>query len=209
MTSLARTEQPATKRPTLSPSSRPGSPAAAAWPPSTAGVAHGFVQGNLAILPRKARRPFHRFCQLNPKPCPIIGMSDVGIRSIPALGVDLDIRTDVPRYRVWRDGEVVEEPTDVTAHWRDDLVDLRARLLVLVRGGAARRRACRSATSSSNVRVPMYRTNIACGAAGSVRRSDGGVDAAVQAGGCDPRGADHLALIPPCTARPCISAIRI
>ncbi|MDH8458201.1 DUF1445 domain-containing protein, partial [Klebsiella pneumoniae] len=65
---------------------------------------------------------FHRFCQLNPKPCPIIGMSEVGDPRIPALGVDLDLRTDLPRYRIWRDGKLVEEPTDIMAHWRDDLV---------------------------------------------------------------------------------------
>src|SRR5262245_56679927 len=89
---------------------------------STAGVAPGFVQGNLAILPAEYASDFHRFCQLNPKPCPIIGMSDVGNPHIPALGADLDIRTDVPRYRVWRDGEVADEATDILAYWRDDLV---------------------------------------------------------------------------------------
>src|ERR1700694_5845675 len=67
---------------------------------STAGIANGFVQGNLAILPEKLAASFHRFCQLNPKPCPIIGMSDVGDPRIPSLGIDLDIRTDLPRYRV-------------------------------------------------------------------------------------------------------------
>ena len=61
---------------------------------TTAGVANGFVQGNLAILPEKLAGAFHRFCQLNPKPCPIIGMSDVGDPKIPSLGIDLDIRTD-------------------------------------------------------------------------------------------------------------------
>ena len=89
---------------------------------STAGVANGFVQGNLAILPEKLAASFHRFCQLNPRPCPIVGISDVGDPKIPALGLDLDIRTDLPRYRIWREGEVVEEPTDITAYWRDDLV---------------------------------------------------------------------------------------
>src|SRR5215831_7070629 len=89
---------------------------------TTAGVANGFIQGNLAILPEKFAAAFHRFCQLNPKPCPIIGMSDAGDPHIPALGLDLDIRTDLPRYRVWRDGEVIDEPTDILAHWRDDLV---------------------------------------------------------------------------------------
>ena len=89
---------------------------------TTAGVANGFVQGNLAILPEKLAASFHRFCQLNPKPCPVIGMSDVGNPRIPSLGLDLDIRTDLPRYRVWRHGEVVEEPTDIMEYWRDDLV---------------------------------------------------------------------------------------
>ena len=89
---------------------------------TTAGVANGFVQGNLAILPEKLSASFHRFCQLNPKPCPVIGMSDVGDPRIPSLGIDLDIRTDLPRYRIWRDGAVVEEPTDIMAHWRADLV---------------------------------------------------------------------------------------
>src|SRR3974390_704568 len=83
---------------------------------TTAGIANGFVQGNLAILPEKQAGDFHRFCQLNPKPCLIIGMSDVGNPKTPALGFDLDIRTDLPRYRLWRDGEVVEEPTDIMAH---------------------------------------------------------------------------------------------
>src|SRR5664279_4082094 len=67
---------------------------------STAGIAPGYVQGNLAILPEKLAASFHRFCQLNPKPCPVIGMSEVGNPKIPSLGIDLDIRTDLPRYRV-------------------------------------------------------------------------------------------------------------
>jgi uncharacterized protein YcsI (UPF0317 family) len=128
---------------------------------STAGIANGFVQGNLAILPEKLASSFHRFCQLNPKPCPIIGMSEVGDPRIPALGIDLDIRTDVPRYRVWRDGEVVDEPSDIMAHWRDDLV---AFVLgcsfsfeeALMEEGLPIRHIER------RVRVPMYRTNIAC-----------------------------------------------
>ena len=132
---------------------------------STAGVANGFVQGNLAILPEKLAGAFHRFCQLNPKPCPIIGMSDVGDPRIPSLGIDLDIRTDVPRYRVWRDGEVVEEPTDIMAHWRDDLV-------AFVLGCSFSFEEALMADDlpirhiECGVRVPMYRTNIACSPSG-------------------------------------------
>ncbi len=74
---------------------------------------------------------------------------------------DIDVRTDVPRYRVWRHGELVDEPTDIARAVARRPGVLRARLLVLVRGGAAQRRHRRCATSSSGCNVPMYRTNIA------------------------------------------------
>ncbi len=88
----------------------------------TAGLAPGYVQGNLAILPRDWAEDFLRFCQANPKPCPVLGVSDAGDAAIPVLGADLDIRTDLPRYRVWRDGALVDEPRDISALWREDLV---------------------------------------------------------------------------------------
>ncbi len=88
----------------------------------TSGLAPGYVQGNLAILPHDYAEDFLRFCQANPKPCPLLGVSEAGDPAIPALGADLDIRTDIPRYRVWRDGEAIDEPRDVKAVWRDDLV---------------------------------------------------------------------------------------
>src|ERR1700694_4350245 len=88
----------------------------------TAGVAPGFVQGNLAILPRDWADEFLRFCLANPKPCPLLGISEPGSPRLPSLGADLDIRTDLGRYRVWRDGELCGEPTDICDLWRDDLV---------------------------------------------------------------------------------------
>lgn len=88
----------------------------------TAGLAPGYVQGNLAILPRDWAEEFLRFCQFNPKPCPLIGVSEAGDPNIPALGADLDLRTDIPRYRVWKDGDLVDEPQDLMSVWRDDLV---------------------------------------------------------------------------------------
>src|SRR5437763_2255360 len=166
MISLARMEQKPVGTPSgLSPSVAARHACRAGTASSTAGVAPGYVQGNLAILPEKLAASFHRFCQLNPKPCPVIGMSDVGDPRIPALGIDLDIRTDLPRYRVWRDGEIVEEPTDIMAHWRDDLV---AFVLgcsfsfeeALLEEGLPIRHIER------DVRVPMFRTNIACSPAG-------------------------------------------
>ena len=165
MTSLARTERPSHDTADLSPSVAARHACRSGMAGTTAGVANGFVQGNLVILPEKLAASFHRFCQLNPKPCPIIGMSDAGDPGIPALGIDLDIRTDLPRYRVWRDGEVVEEPTDIMAHWRDDLVafvigcSYSFEEALLAEGLPIRH-------IERNVRVPMFRTNIACGSAG-------------------------------------------
>lgn len=131
----------------------------------TAGVAPGYVQGNLAIVPEDLAASFHRFCQLNPKPCPIIGMSEVGDPRIPALGIDLDIRTDIPRYRVWRDGELSEEPTDIMAHWRDDLVAFVIGCSfsfeeALIADGLKIRHI------EEKRNVPMYRTNVPCASAG-------------------------------------------
>jgi uncharacterized protein YcsI (UPF0317 family) len=88
----------------------------------TANLAPGFVQANLAILPRQFAYDFLLFCQRNPKPCPLLGVSDAGSIILDALGHDLDIRQDVPRYRVWRNGELVDEPTHISDIWRDDLV---------------------------------------------------------------------------------------
>ena len=88
----------------------------------TSGLAPRHVQGNVVILPADLAGDFLLFCQRNPKPCPLLAVSEAGQASLPPLGADLDIRTDVPRYRVWRDGILVDEPTDIGAYWRDDLV---------------------------------------------------------------------------------------
>jgi uncharacterized protein YcsI (UPF0317 family) len=90
----------------------------------TSGLAPGFVQGNLVILPRDWADEFLLFCQANPKPCPVLGVAEAGRSMIPLLGEDLDIRTDLPRYRVWRDGELAAEPHNLHAVWRDDLVSI-------------------------------------------------------------------------------------
>ena len=123
------------------------------------GFAPGFVQANLAILPRSVADDFKRFCELNPKPCPLVGVGQPGDWRIPALGRDLDIRTDLPRYRVWRDGKLVDEPQDVTKWWRDDLVTFAIGCSfsfeqVLIEDGIEVRHITRNCT------VPMYRTSI-------------------------------------------------
>ncbi len=126
----------------------------------TPGMAPGFVQANLAILPRSLADDFLRFCQLNPKPCPLIGVAAPGDWRMPELGEDLDIRTDVPRYRVWRDGALIDEPTDLLGWWRDDLVTFAIgcsfsfEQALLEDGIELRHISC-------NCNVPMYRTSTA------------------------------------------------
>ena len=88
----------------------------------TTGLAMGYIQGNLAILPEKYALDFATFCQRNPKPCPLIAMSEKGAVDLPTLAHDFDLRTDVPKYRIFRDGEFVEAVTDITDFWRDDFV---------------------------------------------------------------------------------------
>jgi uncharacterized protein YcsI (UPF0317 family) len=80
------------------------------------------VQGNVVILPEALATDFLRYCQRNPKPCPLLAVSEPGQSLLPTLGGDIDIRTDVPRYRVWRDGELTDQPTDISPLWRNDLV---------------------------------------------------------------------------------------
>lgn len=88
----------------------------------TSGLAGRHVQGNLVILPASWAGEFLDYCRANPKPCPLLAVTEPGETAMPTLGEGIDIRTDVPRYRVWRNGELVDEPTDIRGLWRDDLV---------------------------------------------------------------------------------------
>ena len=88
----------------------------------TAGLAPGRVQGNVCILPREYAEDFRVFCERNPKPCPLLAMSKPGDPRLPELGEDLDIRTDVSRYRVFRDGRLEGEVDHLKDLWREDLV---------------------------------------------------------------------------------------
>jgi uncharacterized protein YcsI (UPF0317 family) len=131
----------------------------------TAGFAPGYVQGNLAILPEALAGDFLRFCQLNPKPCPLLAASAPGDWRLPTLAEDLDIRTDLPRYRVWRDGQVIDEPADVRRWWRDDLVSFVLGCSfsfeeALMDAGVELRHITLGRA------VPMYRTSIATAPAG-------------------------------------------
>jgi uncharacterized protein YcsI (UPF0317 family) len=134
----------------------------------TAGLAPGNVQANLVVLPQILAADFLRFAHANPKPCPVLAVSEPGDPHLPALGEDVDIRTDLPRYRVWRRGELVEEPDEVSRVWREDLVSFALGCSfsfeqALIEDGIE----LRHMTCGSN--VPMYRTNMQCRPAGAFR----------------------------------------
>jgi uncharacterized protein YcsI (UPF0317 family) len=150
----------------------PGSPAearaairAGEWSGPTAGLAAGFTQANLVVLPEADAFAFLRFCLRNPKPCPVLEVTDPGSPEPAELAPGADLRTDLPRYRVWRDGELVDEPADVSRHWRNDLV---AFLIgcsftferALLADGLPVRHV------EQGVNVPRYRTSRACRPAG-------------------------------------------
>lgn len=88
----------------------------------TSGMCAGYAQANLAILPKDLAYDFLLFTQRNPKPCPILEVSDVGSRELKYIAKDCDIATDFPKYRVYKNGVMTGEYTSVEAFWRDDLV---------------------------------------------------------------------------------------
>ena len=132
---------------------------------NTSGLAAGFVQCNIVILPAAWANDFLRFCQLNPRPCPLIAIANSpGDFTLPPLG-DVDIRTDVPSYRVFRAGKLAQEVTDITALWQDDLVTFALGCSfsfeeALLADGLEVRNV------TEGVNVPMYRTSIDCNSAG-------------------------------------------
>ncbi|MGL4231055.1 MAG: putative hydro-lyase [Casimicrobium sp.] len=131
----------------------------------TSGVADDFVQGNVVILPQKYAKDFAAFCERNPKPCPVLAMGDAGDPKLKSLGRDIDIRTDVPRYRVWRNGELASEPHDIQSVWRDDLVTFVIGCSFSFEWALAKEGiSLRHVSEGKN--VAMYRTNVPTNPAG-------------------------------------------
>lgn len=131
----------------------------------TSGMCDGYAQANLAILPKDLAFDFLLFTQRNKKPCPVLDVTEAG-SPVPRLTAPgADIRTDIPRYRIYRKGELTDEVTDISSFWRDDLV---AFLLgcsfsfeaPMIEAGLE----VRHITDHHN--VPMYKTNIECVPAG-------------------------------------------
>jgi uncharacterized protein YcsI (UPF0317 family) len=134
----------------------------------TSGLAEGFAQANLVVLPAAVAADFQEFCRRNPKPCPLLDVTEPG-NPVPArLAADADLRTDLPRYRVWKNGELAGEVTDLVDLWRDDFVSFLIGCsftfeAALLRAGLSVRHL------DLGVNVAMYRTNRPCASAGPFR----------------------------------------
>lgn len=135
------------------------------WSSSTAGLAPGYTQCNLVVLPQAQAFDFLLFCHRNAKACPVLEVMEVGSPYTQWLAPDADLRTDLPQYRIYEQGQLVEETTDIVSHWRDDLV---AFLLgcsftfeaALLAAGLSIRHLEEAHT------VPMYITRLPCRPAG-------------------------------------------
>jgi len=92
------------------------------WNSHTSGLAPGYAQANLAILPQKLAFDFLLFCQRNPKPCPVLEVTEPGDPILRKIARAADIRTDIPRYRIYRKGKLIAEVEDIKKYWRKNSV---------------------------------------------------------------------------------------
>ncbi|SVB85338.1 uncharacterized protein METZ01_LOCUS238192 [marine metagenome] len=131
----------------------------------TAKLAPGYVQANVVILPKNTAFDFLLFCQRNPKPCPVLEVLDEGSSLTKYTADKADLKYDVPKYRIYKDGELEIESNNLEEYWRSDFVTF---LLgcsftfdsALISAGIE----IRNITQSKN--VPMYVTNIPTSPAG-------------------------------------------
>lgn len=135
------------------------------WTKPTPGLAYGYTQANLVVLPYKYALDFFIFCQRNTKPCPILDVCEPGKYTPIVTAPTGDIRSDIPKYRIYKNGNLVEEVTDIKKYWSEDLVSF------LLGCSFTFEKALEDANIpirhiEENKNVPMYITNIECKPAG-------------------------------------------
>ncbi len=135
------------------------------WVRPTAGCAAGYVQANLVVLPRELAYDFLLFTHRNPRPCPLLEVTDPGSPEPVRVAPGADLRTDLPKYRVYRHGVLAEEVTDLLPLWRDDLVAFLLGCSFTFEAALLKAEVpVRHLEEGRN--VPMYITNRPCAPAG-------------------------------------------
>jgi uncharacterized protein YcsI (UPF0317 family) len=92
------------------------------WAAPTSGLSLGYAQANMIVLPMDWAWDFLLYATRNPKPCPILDVTEPGDPEPKIIAPGADVRTDIPKYRIWENGVLTDEPADVRSVWRDDLV---------------------------------------------------------------------------------------
>ena len=138
------------------------------WRRPTTGMANGWAQANLAILPRSVADDFRSFCELNPQACPLLDVTEPGSPEPPRVALGADLRRDVPRYRVYRNGVVAGEPETLMELWRSDLVGFVLGCSFTVEAALLKAGIPLRHLELGRI-VPMYQTNRACQSVGSFR----------------------------------------
>jgi len=132
------------------------------WTEDTTEICSGYSQANVVIVPKEYAFDFFLFCQRNPRPCPVIDVTEPGDPFPRLMASGADLRMDIPKYRIFKNGEIVDEPTDILDYWRDDLVGF------LLGCSKSFVWALKSANISWR-RYGAYQTSIACRSAGRFR----------------------------------------
>ena len=135
------------------------------WTAPTSGISLGYAQANMIILPRDWAYDFLLYAARNTKPCPILDVTEAGDPEPRLIALGAAVRPDLPKYRIWENGELTGEPADIKSFWRDDLVSFMIGCSfsfesALLQAGIPIRHI------EENVNVPMYLTNIPCEPAG-------------------------------------------
>lgn len=135
------------------------------WTGPTSGLANGYAQANLVVLPAEYAAEFRQFCERNPKPCPLLEVVEAGETAPRRFAPTGDLRSDLPKYRVWEHGQLVAEPTDVSTIWRADFVSFLIGCSFTFESALQDAQVpLRHIEMGRN--VPMYRTNRSCEPAG-------------------------------------------
>jgi len=135
------------------------------WDKPTAGLAMGYAQANLVILPQKYAFDFLLFCQRNPKPCPLLEVLEPGEFRTKVLSLDADIRTDIPRYNIYRKGKLQNTVEEIKSFWEPDFVSFLLGCSFSFEEAMIRSKIpVRHIEENKN--VPMFITHIPCKRAG-------------------------------------------